>query len=197
MENPLTRWIEPVARVAAIACGYGVLVLAAAVCVEIIGRKLFGFSLQGVDDIGGYVLAVTAAIGASYAMAMRAHTRIDVLLVRLSPALQALLNAVAMITLAGFAIYASWRGWDVLGESIEFRSVATNPLQTPLWQPQALWVAGLSLFAIFATAYALHALWLLAADPRKLNRFYGPASAQEEVDAEVAARQAREAGTAP
>ena len=55
MENPITRVVEPVARFIAILCGYGILLLALAVTVEIVGRKLFAFSLQGIDDIaGGY-----------------------------------------------------------------------------------------------------------------------------------------------
>ncbi|MBI3505241.1 MAG: TRAP transporter small permease [Proteobacteria bacterium] len=189
MENPVSRFAVPVARYAAIACGYGILALSAAICLEVVGRKFFGFSLQGVDDIGGYALAITAAVGASYTMAMRGHTRIDVFLVRMSVNAQAWLNAVAMVTLACFAIYAFARGIDVLAESIEFRSVATNPLQTPLWQPQGTWLFGLGLFAVFAALYAAHALWLLAKDRRRLNRLYGPTTAKDEVDAELETRR--------
>ena len=106
-------------------------------------QKLFGFSFQGTDDMGGYVLAIIAVVGASYTMAMRGHTRVDVFLVRMSSGWQRLLNVAAMLTLAGFASFAAWRGSSVLLESIEFQSVASNPLQTPLWQPQSLWLAGL------------------------------------------------------
>jgi TRAP-type C4-dicarboxylate transport system permease small subunit len=192
MENPLSRLTVPLARFASILCGYGLLALSLAICLEVVGRKFFGFSLQGVDDLGGYALAISAAIGASYTMAMRGHTRIDVFLVRMSPAAQAWLNAIAMLTMALFAAYAFWRGIDVISESIEFRSVATNPLQTPLWQPQGAWLFGLGLFAVFSALYAAHALYLLAADRRSLNRFYGPVTAQDEVDAELEARRALE-----
>lgn len=189
MENPVGRFVVPVARGAAILCGYGILILSFAVCLEILGRKFFAFSLQGIDDIGGYALAITAAVGASYTMAMRGHTRIDVFLVRMKPPMQALLNLTAMVTLAGFAGFALWRGYDVLSESIEFRAVATNPLQTPLWIPQSIWLAGVALFAIFAAAYALHSCFLFARDPRRLNLLYGPVTAQDEVDAELEARK--------
>jgi len=103
------------------------------------------------------------------------------------------LNAAAMATLALFAAFAAWRGFAVLGESIEFRSVATNPLQTPLWLPQSVWVAGLTLFALIAAAYAVHALVLLARGAPELNRFYGPATAQDELEAELTARAGRAA----
>ena len=193
MDSPVTRWVEPIARFIAILCGYGILLLALAVTVEIVGRKLFAFSLQGIDDIGGYVLAITAAIGASYTMALRGHTRVDVFLVRMPGSWQRVLNTLAMVTLAGMAVFAFWRGSVVLQESIEFQSVATNPLQTPLWQPQSLWLFGLGLFALIAVIYAIHALWLLARKRSELNLYYGPKTAQDELEAELTAMAEREA----
>lgn len=193
MDNPISKVVEPVARWAAVVCGWGVLALSVAITIEILGRKLFAFSFHGIDDIGGYVLAITATIGASYTMAMRGHTRVDVFLVRMPPALQRLLNALAMIGMAVFAVFAVWRGSVVLMESVEFQSVATNPLQTPLWQPQSLWLAGIALFAAIAVAYATHALLLYFHGSPLLNRFYGPMSAQDELEAELTARLEREA----
>jgi len=193
MDNPISRIAEPIARWAAILCGWGVLVLSLAITVEILGRKLFAFSFHGIDDIGGYVLAITATVGASYTMAMRGHTRVDVFLVRMPAALQRFLNALAMVALAVFAVYAAWRGSVVLMESLEFKSVATNPLQTPLWQPQSLWLLGIVLFAAIALAYAAHAVMLYARGSAQLNRLYGPMSAQDELEAELTARLEREA----
>ena len=193
MSNPISRVVEPVARCAAVLSGYAVLLLSVMVSIDIVGRKLFGFTFQGTDDLGGYVLAIIAVVGASYTMAMRGHTRVDVFLVRMSPGVQGVLNFLAMVTMAGFAAYAAWRGLDVLMESIEFKSVASNPLQTPLWQPQLLWVVGLALFAIISAAYAIHAIVLLANGSLELNRLYGPASAQDELEAELTARAGREA----
>ena len=97
------------------------------------------------------------------------------------------------LRLAGFAAFAAWRGLEVLMESIEFQSVATNPLQTPLWQPQLAWFVGLALFALISLLYALHALVLLVRGSADLNRMYGPASAQDELEAELTARAEREA----
>jgi TRAP-type C4-dicarboxylate transport system permease small subunit len=191
--NPIGRVVEPVARIAAILSGYAVLVLSVVVSIDIVGRKLFGFTFQGTDDLGGYVLAIIAVVGASYTMAMRGHTRVDVFLVRMPRGWQRALNVIAMVTMAGFAIFAAWRGLDVLMESIEFQSVASNPLQTPLWQPQSLWVTGLALFALISSAYAIHSIVLLVRGSPELNRLYGPASAQDELEAELTARAEREA----
>jgi len=193
MDNPLNRIVQPVARTAAILCGYGILILSFAIGVEVIGRKFFGFSLQGVDDFGGFVLAIAAAIGASYTLAHRGHTRIDVFLLRMAPARQAILNLAAMLTFAVFAGFAFWQAVSVWRESRMFMSVSDGPLQTPLVYPQGIWVFGLFLMAIFALAYAVHAALLFAKNPGALNKIYGPATVDEEVEAELAARREREA----
>jgi len=193
MDDPISRVVEPVSRVAAIVCGYAVLLLSVAVSVEIVGRKLFSHSFPGTDDIGGYVLAIVAIVGASYTMAKRGHTRVDIFLVRMPTAWQRVLNLLAMVSMAAFASFAAWRGTTVLLESIEFQSVASNPLQTPLWQPQSLWLIGLVLFALISGAYAVHALLLFAKGDPKLNRFYGPASVQDELEAELTAQAERAA----
>lgn len=191
-DNPISRVVQPVARIAAILSGYSVLAIAFLTGIEIIGRKFFSFSLQGVDDYGGYVLAITAAVGACYTMAQRGHTRIDLFLVRMPRGLQRWLNVAAMVTLAGLACYAALRGWSVLAESIEFQSVSSTPAQTPLWAPQTAWFAGLALFALFALAYAVHALVLLMRGAPELNRWYGPHTVQEELEEELAAARERD-----
>jgi TRAP-type C4-dicarboxylate transport system permease small subunit len=192
-EDPISRVVEPVARIAAVICGYAVLLLSVAVSVEIVGRKLFSRSFPGTDDMGGYVLAIIAVIGASYTMAKRGHTRVDIFLGKLPTGWQRVLNLMAMVSMAAFASFAAWRGSSVLLESIEFQSVASNPLQTPLWQPQSLWLIGLVLFALISLAYALHALLLFVRGDPRLNRYYGPASVQDELEAELTAQAERAA----
>jgi TRAP-type C4-dicarboxylate transport system permease small subunit len=190
--NPVVRVVEPVTRLASILCGWWLIIIAGFTCVEIIGRKLYGFSLQGVDEIGGYSLAVAASLGFAHALAMRAHTRIDFLIVKLGESPKASLNVVAMVTLALMAIFALLKGVPVLLESIEFKSHSTSPLQTPMWIPQGIWIAGLALFAIVASALAIHALILLAKrDFAHITLFYGPPSLDEEIDREVSLLEER------
>lgn len=188
--NPISEKITPVTRWVTIACGWVLFAYAAALTLEILGRKFFSTSFKGIDELGGFVLAISAAIGASYAMAQRSHTRVDVFLVLLPTELQRWLNTLAMLAFAGFSSFAVWRGAAVLRDTLEFGSSATN-LEQPLWVPQALWVAGLALLALISLLYALHALFLLFMRRPELNAWYGPHSAQEELDAELTNIQAR------
>lgn len=183
--NPVSRWARPVARLGAILCGWWLLIFSILTCVEILGRRFMGFSLQGIDEIGGYTLAVMTAFGFSYALLNRSHTRVDIFLTMAPPRVQAALNVLAMASLAAMAFFAALRAVAELGESITFMSVSSSPLQTPLWLPQGLWFLGLAVFAGTAAALAAHAIYLLTKDWPAVNRFYGPPTIEEEVAAEL------------
>ncbi len=191
--NPISQAIAPAARYATLAFGWVVLAYAVALSLEVLGRKIFNTSFKGIDELGGFVLAVSAAIGASYAMAQRSHTRVDVFLVLFPRPVQKVLNTLAMACFAFFATFAAWRGISVLVETLDFKSSAPN-LEIALWIPQSAWVLGLVLLAFISLAYAFHALYLLLAGRPELNAWYGPTSAQEELEAELAELKAR--GTA-
>jgi TRAP-type C4-dicarboxylate transport system permease small subunit len=190
-ENPVTRWVEPPARFIAIVGGWWLLGLAFLTCAEIACRKFFNISMQGVDEIGAYTLAVFSTLSFAYALVVKSHTRVDFLLGHLPGPLRALLNAVAYVSLAGLAVFAAYRAWTVLEESIEFQSHANSPLGTPMWLPQSLWLLGLVAFAVVAVAFAGHAAWLMLSDWRQVNRLYGPMTIDEEVETEAGAILAR------
>lgn len=189
--NPVARVLGPPARWIAIAGGWWLMALAALTCLEILLRKFFQVSLQGVDEIGAYTLAIFSTLSFAQALVGKSHTRVDFLLGHLPGPLRAVLNALAYLLLAALAGFAAWRGGAVLAESLEFQSHANSPLQTPLWLPQSAWLAGLIAFAVAAGAFAAHALWLLLTDWPRVNRLYGPMTLEEEVAAEAGAVLAR------
>jgi anti-sigma-K factor RskA len=88
-------------------------------------------------------------------------------------------------------VFAAWRGWAVLEESLFFQAHANSPLQTPMWLPQGFWLAGLVAFALVAVIYGAHALGLLFVNWRLVNRWYGPMTIDEEVATEASAIIAR------
>jgi TRAP-type C4-dicarboxylate transport system permease small subunit len=184
--NPATRVVERAIDVLVLAVGWWLIALSVATCVEMVSRKLFSFSLQGVDEVGGYTLAIVGAIGFSYTLVTRGHTRIDFLVSKMPLRARSVLNMLAMVTLAGMAVFAVLRGYVVLSESIEFQSHSTTPLQTPMWIPQSLWLLGWALFTVVAVYMALHAVKLLFGGRHtELNTFYGPQTLDEEIEAEA------------
>jgi hypothetical protein len=84
----------------------------------------------------------------------------------------------------------AWRATTTLIDSISYGSVASTPLQTPLWIPQLVWDIGLIFFAILATVLAVHAVILAVRDPDGVMALYGPRTVREEVNDEVAVLEA-------
>lgn len=184
-ENPVARAVAPLARLLALIAGYMLLGVALLVTVEILGRRFFGISLQGGDELGGYMLAILAAFGFSYTLLERAHTRVEIVIERVGPRTQAVMNIFSAWCIALMAVFMAWRSWGALMESIEYKALSGTPLMTPLWQPQSIWVAGLLFFAMVSLAVAVHASLLLMRDQRRLNSFYGIKTLEEVIEEET------------
>ena len=184
--SPVTAAASRLSNALAHLFGYLMLVFAVIVTVETISRKLLGFSLQGVDELGGYALAVTSALAFTTALVERAHIRIDLLHMQFPRPLQALLNWLSVLLIAAFALLLMKVATDVLAETIEFNSTAPTPWATPLIWPQSFWYAALAIFALVSIVLAAHATYAFATQRwGELARLYGPKLADEEVKEEL------------
>jgi TRAP-type C4-dicarboxylate transport system permease small subunit len=167
-------------------CGYILLGLAVLVTAETLGRKFFNISLQGVDELGGYALAVGSALAFTTALVERAHIRIELFHVMLPVPLQMALNWLAITSIAAFGGLLAFVCFTILSDSFAYNSTAPTPWATPLVYPQSLWYAGMVIFAVVSGAMALHATYLLVTGNAKaLNKMYGPKEAAEEVKEEL------------
>ena len=183
--NPIARWAGPPVRWMQIACGWALMAICFATLYDIVARRLFGHSVQGVTELGAYLLAIVSAFGFSSALLQKAHSRVDFLFPRMPQFLISVLNLAAAILLFGLAAISVWQGWHVLDESLLFDSRASTPLQTPLWIPQGLWLAGLAVFAGVTFACAVHAAILFVKDRGRLNALYGPLSLEGQIAVET------------
>ena len=193
----MLAWLDRVSAWLAAIAGASLLVLAILVCFDVIARRFFGFSLQGSDELGGYVLALVGAMGFAYVLSQRAFTRIDLALVRFPSRIRAALNAVAYASLAGFALFMAWYAFREFQETLMFETISTTPLQTPLWIPQSLWLAGIGLFAFAATVHATRAVVLLVRDPDAIEASYGTRGLETELREFQNERAASRADRAP
>lgn len=187
---------EHIENVLAWVFGTTFLALAAVVTVETISRKVFNISLQGADELGGYALAVGSTIAFSLALMGRNHIRVDVFHEMMPRRLQAFLNWFSIVSIAAFGIFVAWVATKVITDTLHYGSTAQTPWATPLIWPQSVWYAGLVIFALVATGYALRATMLLAGGRTEtLNHDFHPKSAKEELKEELddlALRQAVE-----
>jgi TRAP-type C4-dicarboxylate transport system permease small subunit len=182
------RWLSDVLCLAG---GWALLALSFWIVVNVLLRKFLSFSFQGVDEYGGYCLAIASAAAFAKAAFDRAHVRIDAV-TRLVPAAgRAALDVVALVSLGGMMWLIAWKAIETTYESWEMGALATSPLRTHLWIPQALWAAGLAWFAIVLVFQCIGALKAIARrDWATIEEKFGHTDVQREVEAEL--KDARE-----
>ena len=166
--------------------GWALLLLSVVITVNVLFRKVFNYSLQGVDEYGGYCLAVCASVGFAQAAYDRAHIRIDVVTQLFPEALRAVFDVVALIVLTLTAGYLALHAYEVMKTSFEMGALATSSLRTPLGIPQAIWAGALIWFCVTLTVHSLRALIKLSrGDWRGVTREFGAADIQDEVGQEI------------
>ncbi len=162
------------------------LVLSVVVTVETIARKVFNFSLQGADELGGYSLAVGSVLAFTLALLGRNHIRVDVFHELFPRGVRAAMNWLSIVLLAAFAVTLVVICAKVLRETVEYGSTAQTPWATPLIYPQSVWYAGLVMFMLAALVLAGRATWLLFTRRiDELNVEFHPKSAKEELKEEL------------
>jgi TRAP-type C4-dicarboxylate transport system permease small subunit len=167
---------------------FGIIFLALSfvVTIETIARKLFNFSIQGADELGGYSLAVGSTIAFSLALVGRNHIRVDVFHDLFPRGLKAAINWISSVLLAAMGVLFVAVSFRVLAESVQYGSTAQTPWSTQLIYPQSVWYAGLIMFMLVALGFAGRASWLLFTRRiDQLNEEFHPKSAKEEVKEEL------------
>ena len=186
---------RPLKRLEAIAAtlfGLAFLLLSFAVAVETVGRKVFNVSLQGVDELGGYVLAIGSAMAMLVALAGRAHVRIDLLHDMMPRFARVTLNTISILAIALSALVLVRMAHIAWSDSVSYNSTAQTPWATPLKYPQALWLASLALFAVFACVLAGKlVVSLVRGDIEAVDRDFSPKGTKDEVAEELEDIQAR------
>ncbi len=180
------RLVKGFATAASWLFGIGLVLLSIFVAAETISRKVFNHSFEGADEMGGYVLAVGSSLAFVVALVDRAHIRIDVLHARFSPRLQAIMDWLSIVSIAGLGLFILYVGRIVVMDTLAYGSTAPTPWATPLIVPQALWYGALAMFAICALFMAVRATRLFFTGRLdELSREFHPKGALEELDEEL------------
>ncbi len=178
--------MNTVSKILGCAFGYLCLGLSVLVSLDTILRKFFGTSLQGADELGGYVLAIGSSLAFCVALIGRNHMRIDLLHYLLPAPIQGLLNWLSMVLIAAFALLLSWTTLGIVQETLQYHSTAPTPWATPMIYPQGIWYVCLTIFAVVTVIYAVRATRLFFAGRiAELNEAFQPKAAREELQEEL------------
>ena len=166
--------------------GLALVALSIFVSVETLARKVFSFSFEGADELGGYVLAVGSSLAFVVALIDRAHIRIDILHARLPPRVQTFLDWLSIISLALLGLFVVYIGRIVILDTISYGSTAPTPWGTPLIYPQLAWYLSLCLFALCAIVLAVKAsVMMYAGRHEDISRLFHPKGTLDEVKEEL------------
>lgn len=195
--NLHTRLVRS-ARAAAMAGGFGMLLVSVMVTLDVLLRKLFNVTLGGATEISGYVFAVATALSYPFVLLDRSNIRIDVIYTLLSGRAKAFLDLVALLLTLLFVGWLTSSVFQLLGKSFGANSMTVGTVIFPLWIPQFVWAFGYALFTLTALYLSVRALGaLLRRDWGAVNRIAGVPSVAEVVeeethlDAETIADQSR------
>lgn len=179
--DAILRTVEHVAATLALCAGVAIAVLAALIAIDIVGRDFFGVSIQGTDEIGGYVLAFVGSLGMALTLLRRGHPRIELFFRFFPKVLRSVLHALAQVSMAAFAVFMAWHAWRELQTTLKFGAITNTPLQTPLWVPQSVWLTGMVFFGLTACLTSVQAIVLLLTDHSSVERRYGSPTVEEDV----------------
>jgi len=166
--------------------GYLCIALSVFISVEVIMRKMFSASLQGADELGGYVLAITSVLAFCVALIGNSHIRIDLVHYKFPLKMQAFLNWAAKLSVLFLALLLAYASVRVFQDTLSYGSTAPTPWATPLKYPQFFWTIGLVLFCILAGYYFFSATRLLVTGRwDDLRILFQPKGSADEVKEEL------------
>lgn len=184
-------------RILAWVFGLALCLLSGLVVAEVLMRKILLISLQGVDELSGYVLASTASLAFFLALADRAHMRIDILYARMPLLLRRLSDGLALLALAASACLLVVMGWITFSESREFNSVSQTPWATPMVIPQSIWLAALLPFLGLAALSLLRWVGALIRGDRTVLAEFQAKGSDDELKEQLRALDERSESTTP
>lgn len=166
IEARFDRAVQAASRWSARLGGLVVLACAVLVTAEVILRNLPGGLGAEIGlhsfELTNFGFAAAVAFGFSYALTERAHIRIDLIYARLPLAVRAILDTLALMSLASMATTMAIHGWGVAMRSAAMGAMPNSTLRLPLVIPQSVWATGLTWFAGIAVLLTAQALLRLA-----------------------------------
>jgi TRAP-type transport system small permease protein len=125
----------------------------AMVVVGVIARYVFNMAVIFIDEYTGYSLVLTTFMGLAYTLRTEGHIDVDLLVSHFPPRVKSWFRAVTTLLALGLAalltFYTGGRTWS----SYQMGSVATSPLETPLFIPQLCIPIGFGLLTLSLLAY--------------------------------------------
>lgn len=127
--DALVTWTERVLAV-------GLLIGISLNVINVVGRYLAGFALNGVDEIEIYILIWIAFLGAALVTWRGSHLRMDVLLLACPPAVRWLVGWFEMAVMLVVTTFVAWQSFKYV-ERIYALGAVSDIAHIPTWIPHS------------------------------------------------------------
>ena len=132
--DALVTWLE---RVLAIGLMLGITLN----FVNVVGRYVGGYALNGVDEVEIYILIWIAFLGAALVTWRDAHLRMDVLISACPPKVRWLVGLLEMLVMLVVAAFVAWHSFKYV-ERIYALGAVSDIARIPPWIPHSAIPAG-------------------------------------------------------
>jgi TRAP-type C4-dicarboxylate transport system permease small subunit len=153
--------------------GATLLLLAAFMTFDVLGRRFGGPYSRATDEISGYAMVLITSWALGYALSGGRHIRIDVMLHWFPKSLRRVLDYAGLALFALFAGILAWNSWSLAAESwaMDARSMT---LQARSAYPQAVMAAGFSFLCLQCLVMLLAAPFRDLEELHQQSRDAGP-----------------------
>lgn len=187
--NKVLAFTELLNRVGVWVGGTLLFVVSIMIGVEVVLRKAFSISMGGADELSSYVLAISCSWAFGYGLLRKAHIRIDILYTRLPAGARSILDILSLFAFLAYLTPLVYFASLVVKTSLMRDSTANTPLQTPLWIPQGLWLAGLVVFLLTIVVLLTGTVCrLIDKDTAGARQLSGPTTLEEDIEEESGIR---------
>ncbi|WP_372620749.1 TRAP transporter small permease subunit [Falsiroseomonas sp.] len=144
----LLRAIDVLCAVGAAVAAVAAALLALILIGEVIVTSFFEWSQPWAIEYAIYLQCVVLFCGAGWTLRQGGHIRVAILLQALPPGAVRLLDMLGTTFAIGVVGFACWALWQQVLRTYEFGSTSYYPMATPIWIPQGLLTAGVTLLLL-------------------------------------------------
>jgi TRAP-type C4-dicarboxylate transport system permease small subunit len=109
--------------------------------INVVGRYIGGYALNGVDEVEIYILIWITFLGAAFVTWRGAHLRMDVIIAACPPAVRWIVGLFEMLVMLVIAAFVAWHSFKYV-ERIYALGAVSDIARIPTWIPHSAIAAG-------------------------------------------------------
>lgn len=141
------RVVETLAKIGAVAGSVGIVILMLLATAGAIGRK-FGHPVPNSLEACETIMFASVFLGMAFVALQGGHINVTLFTQRLSPRVQALLDAGVLLLAATVFGLLTWSSWGLAWKWFLIREVRLGAFPWPIWPFRILFVVGMGLIAL-------------------------------------------------